>query len=49
VAYAEKHATDVAAKVVADVRADIGTLTSEDVLRLGQRYFGWDPARIGKA
>ena len=49
VAYAEKHATDVAAKVVADVRADIDTLTSEDVLRLGQRYFGWDPARMGKA
>lgn len=49
VAYAEKHAADVAAKVVADVRADIDTLTSEDVLRLGQRYFGWDPARMGKA
>ena len=49
VAYAEKHAADVAAKVVADVRADIDTLTSEDVLRLGQRYFGSDPARIGKA
>ena len=49
VAYAEKHAKDVAAKVVADVRADIDTLTSEDVLRFGQRYFGWDPARLGKA
>ena len=48
VAYAEKHAPDVAAKVVADVRADIDTLTSEDVLRFGQRYFGWDPARLGK-
>ena len=48
VAYAEKHAKDVAAKVVADVRADIDTLTSEDVLRFGQRYFGWDPARLGK-
>jgi hypothetical protein len=48
VAYAEKHARDVAAKVVADVRADIDTLTSEDVLRFGQRYFGWDPARLGK-
>jgi hypothetical protein len=49
VAYAEKHATDVAAKVVADVRADIDSLTDEHVLRLGQHYFGWDPARIGKA
>lgn len=49
VAYADKFATGVAAKIVADVRADIDSLTSEDVLRLGQRYFGWDPARIGKA
>ena len=49
VAYAEKHAKDVAAKVVADVRADIDSLSSEDVLRLGQRYFGWDPRRLGKA
>jgi hypothetical protein len=48
VAYAEKHATDVAAKVVADVRADIDTLTSKDILRFGQRYFGLDPARLGK-
>jgi hypothetical protein len=49
VAYAEKHASDVAAKVVADVRADIDSLTDEHVLRLGQHYFGWDPTRIGKA
>ena len=49
VAYAEKHATDVAAKVIADVRADIDDLTNEQVLRLGQQYFGWDPTRIGKA
>jgi hypothetical protein len=48
-AYAEKHAKDLAAKVVAGVRADIDTLTNEDVLRLGQRYFGWDPRRLGKA
>ena len=48
VAYAEKHATDVAAKVVADVRADIDTLTSKDILRFGQRYFGLDPTRLGK-
>ncbi len=49
VAYAEKHAAEVAAKVVADVRADIDDLTNEQVLRLGQRYFGSDSARIGKA
>ena len=49
VAYAEKHATDVAAKVVADVRADIDSLTDEHVLALGRHYFGWDPTRIGKA
>lgn len=48
VAYAEQHAKEVAAKVVADVRADIDDLTSEDVLRLGQRYFGWDPTRLGR-
>jgi hypothetical protein len=47
VAYAEKHAPEVAAKVVADVRADIDSLTSKDVLRYGQRFFGWDPARLG--
>jgi hypothetical protein len=48
VAYVEKHATEVAAKVVADVRADIDDLTSKDVLRYGQRYFGWDPRRLGQ-
>ena len=48
VAYVEKHATEVAAKVVADVRADIDNLTSKDVLRYGQRYFGWDPRREGE-
>ena len=49
VAYAEKHAADVAAKVIADVRADIDSLTDEHVLALGRHYFGWDPTRIGKA
>jgi hypothetical protein len=48
VGYVEKHATDVAAKVVADIRVDIDSLTSRDILRLGQRYFGWDPLRAGK-
>jgi hypothetical protein len=48
VAYAEKHHKDVAAKVVADVRADIDSLTSADVLEYGQHYFGWDPTRLGE-
>jgi hypothetical protein len=39
VAYAEKHAPDVAAKVVADVRADIDDLRGADVLRLARHYF----------
>jgi hypothetical protein len=45
VAYAEKHAKDVAAKVVADVRADIDDLSDDDVLRFAQHYFGNDPRR----
>jgi hypothetical protein len=45
VAYAEKHAKDVGAKVVADLRADIDDLTDEDALRLAQHYFGIDPIR----
>jgi hypothetical protein len=47
VAYAEKHAPEVAAKVLADVRADIDDLTPKDVLRWGQRFFGEDPTRLG--
>ena len=45
VAYAEKHAKDVAAKVVADVRADIDDLSDADILKLAQHYFGSDPLR----
>jgi len=45
VAYAEKHRKEIAAKLVADVRADIDDLTSEQVLRLAQRYFGGAPFR----
>ncbi len=41
-AYVEKHRTDVAAKIVADVRADIDHLTDEQVLRLAQHPFA-DP------
>jgi hypothetical protein len=40
VAYVEKHDKDVAAKIVADVRADIDDLSAADVLRLGRHYFG---------
>jgi hypothetical protein len=39
VAYVEKHARDVAAKVVADVRVDIDHLDDEQLLRLAQHYF----------
>jgi hypothetical protein len=45
VAYVEEHRKDVAAKIVADVRADIDDLTKEQVVRLAQRYFGEDPER----
>jgi hypothetical protein len=39
VAYAEKHRKDVAAKVIADVRADIDDLTPQQVVELAHRYF----------
>ena len=39
VAYAEKHHKDVAAKVVADLRADIDDLTGHQVVELAHRYF----------
>jgi hypothetical protein len=45
VAYIEKHAKDVAASVVADVRADLDDLTNEQVLLLAQHYFGMNPMR----
>jgi hypothetical protein len=40
VEYVEKHRSDVAAKVVADVRIDIDHLDDTQVLRLAQYYFG---------
>jgi hypothetical protein len=43
VAYVEKHRTDVAAKVVADVRVDIDHLDDTQVLRLAQYYFAGHP------
>ncbi len=45
VAWLEKHMSDVAAKLVADVRADLSALTDEQVLRAAQTYFGEPPAR----
>ena len=38
--YLEKHHRDVAAKIVANVRADIDDLTDAQLLRLGETYFG---------
>jgi hypothetical protein len=40
VAYVEEHRRDIAAKIVAEVRADIEALTSEQVLLLAQQYLG---------
>lgn len=45
VAYVEKHRTDVAAKVVADLRVDIDHLDDAQVLRLAQYYFAGPPLR----
>jgi len=45
VAYIEKHDTELARKILADVRADIDDLTDDQLLRLGQHYFGIDPLR----
>lgn len=45
VAYLEKHESDVAAKIVAEVRVDIDDITDEQLYRLGQRYFDALPPR----
>lgn len=39
VAYAEQHHKDVAAKVIADVRADIDDLTGHQIVELAHHYF----------
>ncbi|MFZ0128128.1 MAG: hypothetical protein WB808_13155 [Candidatus Dormiibacterota bacterium] len=39
VAWAERHRKDVAAKVIADVRADIDDLTPHQVVELARHYF----------
>ena len=45
VAWMEKHASSVAAKIVAEVRTDIDDISNEQLLRLGEQYFGTAPAR----
>ena len=40
--YLHKHHSDVAAKIVADVRCDIDDITDAQLLRLGELYFGED-------
>jgi hypothetical protein len=45
VAHVEKHDHDVAAKIVADVRADIDSLTTAEVVARARHYFGVDPQR----
>jgi hypothetical protein len=42
VAYAERHHKDVAAKVIADVRADIDDLSGHQVAQLAHHYFAID-------
>ncbi len=41
-AYLRKHYSDVAEKIVADVRCDIDDITNNQILRLGELYFGDD-------
>ena len=45
ITYAEKHESDVAAKILGDVRCDIGDLTDVQVLRIAQGYLDMLPAR----
>lgn len=45
VAWLEKHMSEVAAKLVADVRADLSALTDQQVLRAAQSYFDESPLR----
>lgn len=44
-AFLEKHHRDVAAKIVANVRADIDDLTDRQLLRLGEHHFHIDVPR----
>lgn len=40
--YLHKHYSDIANKVVADIRVDIDDITNDQLLRLGELYFGKD-------
>jgi len=40
--YLERHYSDIAAKVVADLRVDIDDITDAQLKRLGELYFGTD-------
>ncbi len=40
--YLHKHYSDVAAKIVADIKCDIDDITDNQLLRLGELYFGED-------
>ena len=41
-AYVEKHRPDIASKIVASVRCDVDDITDNQLLRLGETYFGED-------
>jgi hypothetical protein len=45
VAYVEKHESDLAARIVADIRCDIDDLTDAQVVRIAQQVVGIDPKR----
>ena len=45
ISYVEAHRKDIAAKVVANVRADIDHMDDEQVLRLAQAHFDAAPPR----
>lgn len=45
--YLERHYSDVAAKVVAIVRCDVDDITDNQLLRLGEMYFGTDEPERG--
>lgn len=44
-AYIEKHYSDLAAKILGDLRVDIDDLTDPQVLRIGQSFFDIAPPR----
>ncbi len=44
-AYVEKHYSDLAAKILGDLRVDIDDLTDPQVLRIGQTFFDIAPPR----